>query len=669
MAAATEELADPPTQSSTDSPDLTVENDVEPTQDHQNQRSKSSLSQTKAPRIISIIDLDPQKIISIPKINEQESCLAMLRLGVEPEDLVKLSKDSISKIPGTPEMQNKVAAELEKRRVDTIENIKEERQKIINEQNTNHDNDDKKTTRSTSTSTQTDNHHLCNNSLEAHKNRFEKLKKTQLLNIIKEQQQRKLIAMEDINIQHRIDLTKERRQQEIQRKKDQEEEKNRLLSERARQQLEKRQEIAQNQLEKIAQDEERRKTFQDKYQRVNDVKKQQLQQQRNQKLQQIRSQQLQRQIEEKEKAETKLQFVQNRQNLIDKKRAQILSNMQEKARENDKKIETKMQVLKQREEQKRIENEERLKKQTETAQTLVKNGQMIRLNEVAKRRIIEQQKIEAARQRNLSKSAEIVEVKKREICQKQLKAEENIKNISLLRKIRYTEANNKMLQRSISALQTKKEKEEKFRNDHMTIYQQKQEGAKRRADGIRELTIQRIQERASNSFLKQKIGEDKAKRLERMKQYEVLLRAQKAQDKVERISEFKKKQKDDQIKELMELKKKEQFELEQIDKFQKALMNNPDADLFELARTYGIDLSEFNDLIQQQDQNNDEIKNENIISNEMNISNMNSIDDKDDPIQNDLEEGKENEENQQLGELDNTIDDIGHQLMDLPVTS
>ena len=119
----------------------------------------------------------------------------------------------------------------------------------------------------------------------------------------------------------------------------------------------------------------------------------------------------------------------------------------------------------------------------------------------------------------------------------------------------------------------------------------------------------------------------------------------------------------------MELKKKEQFELEQIDKFQKALTNNPDADLFELARTYGIDLSEFNDLIQQQDQNNDEIKNENIISNEMNISNMNSIDDKDDPIQNDLEEGKENEENQQLGELDNTIDDIGHQLMDLPVTS
>ena len=79
-----------------------------------------------------ILDLQPNSITEPPEFTEQETLEAMRNLHVLPSDLVPTNIETISGFDDNPSMKIQVTLELERRRFKTIENIIQERNRLVN---------------------------------------------------------------------------------------------------------------------------------------------------------------------------------------------------------------------------------------------------------------------------------------------------------------------------------------------------------------------------------------------------------------------------------------------------------------------------------------------------------------------------------------------------------
>lgn len=79
----------------------------------------------------SIISVKPGDLIHPFIFTEYETNKAMMTIGVVNDDLIKMSYSQKQKIPGTPQMQQKIYEELENRRISTFQLIVQTREKIL----------------------------------------------------------------------------------------------------------------------------------------------------------------------------------------------------------------------------------------------------------------------------------------------------------------------------------------------------------------------------------------------------------------------------------------------------------------------------------------------------------------------------------------------------------
>lgn len=84
-------------------------------------------------KIIGILDVDPESIHEKPFFTEPETIEAMSQLGYSTNDLVIIDTDRIPDLPPQEDIRNSVKKELDKRRIQMIQNIIDKRNSLIND--------------------------------------------------------------------------------------------------------------------------------------------------------------------------------------------------------------------------------------------------------------------------------------------------------------------------------------------------------------------------------------------------------------------------------------------------------------------------------------------------------------------------------------------------------
>ena len=96
-----------------------------------NESSKSSLSDAEPQPEYGILHFNPKNCKKPPIFKESLTIEAMRKVGITPDELVELNQYEKYKIPGDFNVKNQIIAELEKRRLDAVEQIKKAREELI----------------------------------------------------------------------------------------------------------------------------------------------------------------------------------------------------------------------------------------------------------------------------------------------------------------------------------------------------------------------------------------------------------------------------------------------------------------------------------------------------------------------------------------------------------
>lgn len=96
---------------------------------------ESEILFVEKPKLFGILDVDLEDLTTIPKFTEPETLKALDILGYIPKDLTVISPDEYSSIPGSDDIRARVMIELNKRRLEMIEKVKQLREEIIRRQN------------------------------------------------------------------------------------------------------------------------------------------------------------------------------------------------------------------------------------------------------------------------------------------------------------------------------------------------------------------------------------------------------------------------------------------------------------------------------------------------------------------------------------------------------
>lgn len=521
----------------------------------------------------SIVDIDPNSITSPPNFKELETKRAMMALGILPEDLVKLSKHDISKIPGTQEIKDKITAELEQRRLETIKNVIEERNKLMNEKNI---------TRKSNVITTN-----VNNSTEEMK-RFEKLKQKQIKLLISEQMKRKQIIQTETSLQQRLEEQKLEKERQIQLKKLQDAEKAQQQLERAKKIEQEKEEKAKEVLIKQQQEEEKRMMQQQEMQAKTEEERKAAAEKRKQKMEAIRDAQRAHEEEELLKAINALQQTESKQLAVIKRREQQIEALREKQRQNEFRYQKKIEALMNKDADEKQRNLEAIEKRQQQAAEKAAMEQAAKEAEILARKKREQEKLQLIRSRYNSGESN-KEKLEREMKERQLRIEENLRALSCQRKQRIQASKVNLEKRSLSALNAKKEKEEMFaRRAAATL--KRQEDAANRALIVRQTRGNQIQERAAQEYLKQKLGEDNAKRMNRVQQYQRMAQAEKTKQKFVDLEEQKRQRQIELTRMKKQIQVQQNKEKDELKRLQQMIMENPNIDPQILAAQFNIKL-------------------------------------------------------------------------------
>lgn len=520
---------------------------------------------------VSIADVDPDKLVSPPTFTEAETKKAMRKLGLLPKDLVKMSKYEIADIPGTDEIRARVAKELETRRLETIKNLIEERNKLIAAS----------TTKTSSTSSPS-------KSQFGDLKRFDKMKKQQIESLINEQSKRNQIKQHNESIQRRLEEAKVRQQEELLQRKQRETEKMQVQFERSRKAQEEKERAVQTLIEKRQQEEERRVAQMNEMNAKHEDAKRQANEQRKAKLEAIRAAQRAHEEEEFRKAQAAINQTKEKQELVARKKQDYALQLREKQKENKLKMQQRLELRLQREEEERQRQQERLKKVMEDSAATAQQTRMKKEEDMYQRKLRERQRIENYRARMSSLNSGKENLIK-EMQMKQERAEQNLHHLASNRRQRYRESLDKMQQRSISAMTLKKQNEESFAKRAAQSLRRNNE-AHERIMIMKQQKGKQLAEKAAQVYLKQKLGEEKAHRIQRMREYEMTETAERTNEKIREIDALRRKKKEEQMKMRHDFIKKQNKEMEELERLKAAITENPDVDPVALAKQFNVEV-------------------------------------------------------------------------------
>lgn len=443
-----------------------------------------------------------------PVFKEELTIEAMKKVGVTPEDLVKLSNNDIKMIPGNNETKAQIVNEIEKKRLNIINQVKIARKELINEQEKKKNFDQKYRIKKVE-------------DVSTDQKDIEKYQRVQKREI------ERLIAVEFIEMeakeaetyrQARLKEMMKEQEEKAKQKHEEEAKKRKIREDKVFNRLKEKEEELEKLKEKQLEEEKRRKEIE--IQQANERKKEY---QKQEQLKEIRLQKLKEEREKKEienqkkieeqikeqkiKEELRLKQKQEEINSLREQHQKLLKKQMERAASAQKreKEELEAKYLKIQEDQRLTEkrmNEYRKKQQMELLTMKQRNNERI------------------LRSKQLAKKIEQDDLQKKETIQiKLVKAHERYVKLTADRQKKIEEARAENNEKVLKMIERKKKSEELFQkkvtslNEKMKLKEEKFKSLKLKEE-------EELQNKAALTWLKQKFGEENAKRIQRKEEYE-----------------------------------------------------------------------------------------------------------------------------------------------------
>ncbi|KAK8888591.1 hypothetical protein M9Y10_033322 [Tritrichomonas musculus] len=443
-----------------------------------------------------------------PVFKEEFTIEAMKKIGVTPDDLVKVTKQDIKMIPGNEQTKSRIIDEIEKKRLSIISQIKVARKELIEEQDKKESFDRKHRLKKSDVIS----------SNQKGLDRIQRFQQREIERLIGDEYVQMENREKDLQRQIRLKTMIKENEEKNKQKQEEEAKKRKLREDKVISRFKEKEEELERRRLKQQEDEKHRRELE--MQQAEERKKEFLNQE---KLKEMRLQKLKEEREKKEienqkkiedkikeqliKEEIRLKSKQEEINVLKEQHQQMMKKQMERAvvaqKREKEQIENKMQ---------KIEEEARL---TEQRMNEHRRKQQIGLDAIKKRN---EEKIRKSRE--LAKKIEQDELKKKEAIQiKMVKAHERYIQLTANRQKRIEVARAENNEKVLKLIEKKKKSEELFQRK-LTSLDERMKLKEEKFKSLKLKEEEELQNKAALNWLKQKFGEDNAKRLQRKEEYE-----------------------------------------------------------------------------------------------------------------------------------------------------
>ena len=525
-----------------------------------------------------ILQFDPSKCDSPPIFNEQLTIEAMQKVGVDANDLVKLSPSEMKKIPGNERTQMQIINEIEKRRLDTIDQIKEARQQLIIEQQKKEDFNKKYKMKPPLKSADEKDYERIQ---RIQKREIEKIIATEFLkqeskemeNERLKRMQNSMRLMEEKNRQKHLEEEKKRKEREekiIQRNKEKE-------LEYQQQKLKQKEWEEKRKLYEIEQERIRKENAL-KNEKIKEEKMRKLTEERQRKEKEEKMRLETKQMEELERDKKRIQQKNEELEAIKKQHQLMIEKQMERiaALHQREKEERKRKILKMKEDEKNVEQrmmEYQKKKAEELEETKRKNEEKLQ------------------RTRENAKKIEEEDLQRKAAVQLRYVKAKNIYNqINAYKHTRLLALKLESEQRNKEINEKKKKSEEIVQQKIQQISNRMQEKEAKFIE-LKKKEEEELQNRAALNWLKQRFGEENAKRAQRREQYEKEKTVRELEEKSRAVDNIQMQIKLEHQSRILHSQKIQQQKQKLLNEFNNNIKDG-EINLEELAEKYGVNLSE-----------------------------------------------------------------------------
>ena len=524
-------------------------------------------------REYSILQFDPETCDTPPVFTDRLTIEAMEKNGITPDDLVKLSRDALRKIPGNPAMKERIIQELESRRMQAVEIIKNARSELATRGNS---------------------RGVLSRTMERQLGKSEApIKKEERL------QQRGLEQVIVLEFQQRMareaDFQRRKQSEEVQEK--QREEARRRQEEEMRRRREKEQKVVEKMRQRDEDLEERKRKRDEEDERWRQLEAEAAEKRKADAKKLLQDRALQAQKFQEEKDRKKMEFMQKKE----EEAAEFNRRDEERTRARQAELEQfrkQRQAILDKQFEQYTATKKREQENMEKKVAKMEEGErelQIRMNEFQRRRegIMSQMKMrnndKIARSRTALERISLAEQERRKAIEVRTRhSAEHLEKL-LQEKQRKTEM---LIQQGAKAHSIVRERLVKSAE----LFSQKLDNNKRRFEendarvvAMRQRVKEESENKAAEQWLKLRIGEDNAKRLERIRQWEQLQRVKRIEERSKSADQFdqQKRLEAENFKRMSRIMtaKKEKA----ISEFHQLLENGTEPDLQKLAEKFGLD--------------------------------------------------------------------------------
>lgn len=517
----------------------------------------------------SILDVDPTQITSEPKFTEAATNRALKKLGLVPKDLVKMSRYDMAKVPGSDDVRRHIINELEERRLATIKSVIEARKEFL---------------------TVMDSSAKQSSGYEKEKvnddRRFAKLKKAQLLLLVKEQMKRKEIEELDKLARQRLEEVKNKKMMDKALRKQAGSAKAQGQLDRVKRAEEARQRVADELMDKRMHETERRVAQQQAFMLRNQEARREANAQRRSKLEMIQAAHRAREKEVLRKAELDMSLTREKQEQVARKKQERIMQVKERRKQNELQAMERLERVHRREADEKKQVEEKLERSKEEIDAKVAAARYQKMASMQQRVSREKMKLQEIYSRLASKNA-YKGNEDDERVEKWNRVEANRKALSSCRRQKYEENARQMRVRSEAASQQKTKNEEMMIAKVTQAIERQGKVHERRA-ALVEQKSKEIMDKAAQTYLKQKLGEEKARRLERKKAFETEETAGWTANKTKNMEQQRERERQEQARAKRTALKQQVKEQDELERMKKVIQENPNIDPAELAKQFNI---------------------------------------------------------------------------------
>ena len=528
-------------------------------------------------REYGIMQFDPETCDSPPVFTERITLEAMEKNGITPNDLVRLSRDSLRKIPGNPAMKDKIVQELESRRLQAIEAVKKTRNELASQGNRGN---------------------AFSRTMERSLKGDAPIRKEERL------QQRGLEQVIVLEFQQRMareaEMQRQRQSEEVQQKL--KEEARRKQEEEARRRREKEQRVSEKlrQKEEDLEERKRKRDEEDERWRQMEVEAAEKRKADTKKLLQDRAYQAKKFQEEKDRK--KAEFQQKRE----EETAEFVRKDEERMRARQAEMEQtrrQRQAILEKQFEQYTATKKREQENMEKKATKVEEGEralQLRMNEFQRKRegLVSQMKMrnndKIARSKTALEKISLAEMERRKAIE--LKTRHSAEHLEqmLREKQRRTELLIQKDAKSHSIVRDRLARSQELFNQKIDNDKKRFEANDARVVAMRQRVKEETENKAAEQWLKLRIGEDNAKRLERIRQWEQVQKVKRIEERSKSADQFdqQKRMEAENYKKMSRLAsaRKEKAIVE----FQRLLANGGEPNLQELADKFGLDYEMLN---------------------------------------------------------------------------